>query len=678
MKPRHTRPLALALICLCTCGPLRAQDVTPGTPRPYRDEWDYRDLQQEDLDADDGEERYEMMSEWAEHRLDLNTCTREDLERLPFLSAQQVMDIMEYRDRAGRIETPMELRMIPSLDRHEADRLMQFVEIPPPQPADTLPSWRRLMARGRHELMAYAQIPLYTRQGDANGYLGPKYKHWLRYTLSSSDRLKAGLVASQDAGEPFMAGRNKAGYDFYSAYVMLRRMGRLKTLVLGRYRLRMGMGLAINNSFGLGKLNTLSTLGRQGSYVVPHGSRSEARYLQGAAATLRLSRSLDLTAFISWRRIDATLNADSATIRTILTSGYHRTPGEMERRRNASQGLIGTHLAYRREGWHAGATAYLTSLDRALRPDTTQLYRYWYPRGRRFWNVSADYGYTSARLNFSGETAVADGGGVATINSLSYLLAADLAVVALQRYYPYQYHSLYAHSFADGTQVSNESGVYVGARWQPIGPLELTAYFDLAYFAWPRYGVSAQSYSLDHYLQALYRHGPWSVNLRYRLRRRERDNATKSALVWRNEHRARLAVSHDLDHWQWRTQADLALCRQTATSTGYMVSQYAAWQRQGLRIRATAAYFHTHDNDSRLYVYEPGMPYQLSFPSFAGHGLRLALHMRADLSPHLMLCGKIATTRYFDRTTIGTGLQAVHARSLTDVEVQVKWKWRCR
>lgn len=41
------------------------------------------------------------------------------------------------------------------------------------------------------------------------------------------------------------------GYDFYSFYLVLKKMGCIKTLALGRYRLRFGMGLVMNNNFSL-------------------------------------------------------------------------------------------------------------------------------------------------------------------------------------------------------------------------------------------------------------------------------------------------------------------------------------------------------------------------------------------------------------------------------------------
>ena len=49
----------------------------------------------EDVEDEAWEDNYEMLLQLAEHPLDLNRATRDDLEQLPFLSEQQVMDLME-------------------------------------------------------------------------------------------------------------------------------------------------------------------------------------------------------------------------------------------------------------------------------------------------------------------------------------------------------------------------------------------------------------------------------------------------------------------------------------------------------------------------------------------------------------------------------------------------------
>ena len=89
------------------------------------------------------------------------------------------------------------------------------------------------------------------------------------------------------------------GYDHYSYYLQLRHIGRLEELNVGMYRVQMGMGLIMNTGFQLGKLAILQSLGRSTHALTAHSSRSSGNYMQGAAATISLSKEWRMTAFAS-------------------------------------------------------------------------------------------------------------------------------------------------------------------------------------------------------------------------------------------------------------------------------------------------------------------------------------------------------------------------------------------
>lgn len=80
----------------------------------------------------------------------------------------------------------------------------------------------------------------------------------------------------------------------------------------------------------------------------------------------------------------------------------------MGHKHNTSQWMAGGHVQYFTNGFHVGLTGLSSGLDRELCPNTNQLYRKYYPSGKQFWNLSADYGYISRRLSIQGETATSD------------------------------------------------------------------------------------------------------------------------------------------------------------------------------------------------------------------------------------------------------------------------------
>ncbi len=625
----------------------------------------------DDMESADWEDTYDLLSELEQQPVDLNTASREQLEALPFLSDRQVEAIMDYRYHYGRLKSMSELRMIRALDVQQIELLRYFATVGDEPTEPQGPRLADIWKHGRHELMGYARIPLYKRRGDENGYMGYPYRHWLRYQMSYGDRVKAGFVGSQDAGEPFFSGRNGAGYDFYSFYVQARRLGPVDNIVAGRYKLSAGMGLVLNNSFGLGKLAMLQQLGRGTNGVRPHSSRSQSGYFQGVAATVSLSPRWQLTAFASYRPLDATLNADS-TMSTIVADGYHRTPTEMNKKHNSHSADAGAHIGYRRGALHAGVTALYTHLDRRLQPDTATLYRRYSAQGTDFVNVSADYGYRHPRFALSGETAINGDGALATTNSLTLEAADGLTVMLLQRFFSYRYTALYARTMTEGGHVQNESGAYLGATWRPRPGLLLQAYTDYAYFAWARYGASQPSRAWDNLLAATYSHDSWTVAARYRLHLRQRDNETKTALDDYTEHRGRLSLTTGGPRLTATLQADATA---TGSDWGYMLSATAGRQWQRLKAGAAGGYFRTTGYAGRIYVYERGLQYTFSFPAFYGEGMRLMLTAQAKPTARLSLTAKLGLTHYFDRSTIGTGLQTIDGSWQSEVDVQVRWKF---
>lgn len=624
----------------------------------------------------------EDLEEMAQHPVNLNTATREELERMPFLTASQVEDILFYIYRYGQLKSMSELSLISSIGWYQRQLMSCFFYVADDGSKPAFPSLKTIAQYGKHEVMGMLKVPFYERKGDASGtggYLGYPYKHGLRYLFRYGNSVKLGFVASQDAGEPFFGGRNTMGYDFYSFYLQVKNLGRWKNITLGRYRLNVGLGLILNNDFGFGKLSALTSLGRSSSCIIRgHSSRSSANYLQGAAATYTLLKGLELTGFLSYRQIDATLSADGGGIKTILKTGLHRTVNEIAKQKIASNTLVGGNISYRHQGWHIGGTAFYTSFSLPLTPNKSQLYKRFAPEGNAFWNASISYGYISHRLTLSGETATGDCGSIATLNAVSYLCSDHFTLMALHRFYSARYYSLFSNSFSEGSDVQDENGVYLGFTWIPAHHWSITAYSDFAYFAWPKYQTRESTQSWDNLVNILFQ--PSRVlTVGGRFRYKDKAGTTTGRL--------RLYATISQKRWSAKTSLDYTMSQTESAmknegdelSKGYMVSEHIGWEWKWKQLKGTLrgclGYFHTSDFASRIYAYEPGLLYQMSFGSYYGEGIRYALVARSEIGSHLLLIAKLGTTDYFDRSHISSGLQEISRSSQTDLEIQVKWKW---
>lgn len=666
--------ITLALLCAFTI--VQAQSVHPW--QELFDEMTTLD----DIGQEGWEETFDVLCQLEQHPLNINTATREQLEQIPFLSAQQTEDIQAYIYQYGAMKSLGELAMIPSIDYQTRRLLNYFVFAAEPEKKETL-SWSDVWKYGKHEILLSTQVPFYERKGDQDGYLGGRVAHSLRYRFSRGDRMSVGLVADQDAGEPFFTKDNPWGYDFYSFYINLKRLGRLRQLTVGRYRIAAGMGLVINNDFGFSKLSALSTLGTPADHIRPHASRSDRDYLQGAAATVAVSRRMEVSAFLSYRGIDATLTDGGQAISTILRTGYHRTTTETAKKNNCHELLAGGMVRYRSGAFHVGAVAAYDAFSLPLRSNTDLAYQRHNPEGKTFFHAGVNYGYTAHRLTVSGETAINDKGRIATLNTVSYRPSWALTLMALQRYYAPGYRSMHANSYSEGSNVQNEVGIMAGVKWIPNAHFTLTAYTDYAHFPEPRYLATREaSNAWDNLIQGAYHGEHFTATARYRLHYRQRDYTVYNDIRKENEvkgldaqteHRVRLTAGYNDNRWKCLTQADMTYSQWQQNSFGWMVSQtLSAALGTRFRIDASAGYFHTDDYDSRIYAYDTGTLYQFSFPTYDGEGIRYSLLVRADINSHLLLIARVQSVNYFDRSAIGSGLQMIDRSSKTDLQLQLR------
>lgn len=640
----------------------------------------------EEIDEESIENAYEHLCELESSPLNINTLNPEDLYLIPGLNRNQIDDIIKYRDKYGEFRTIEELALIESIDKSLRIFLCNFI-FSEPTPQNTWysrPTLDTIMRKGHGEIQTSANIPLYNRQGDKNGYLGYKYKYNIKISGKFSDNIKYGFCGSQDAGEPLFANKNKFGMDYYSFYLKVGNIKRLKTLVIGQYNIKFGMGLIQNNDFGYGKQIMLSSINNYDATITGHATRSDGGYFQGMANTINIGKrdsqsKWTLTTFASYRNIDATLNKDGS-ISTVITNGYHRTPTEMEKKNNSSTTSLGAHINYKKNGIHMGISTVYNWFNRDLTPNPSnnpKSYRTYYAQGNNFWNISINYGYISRKFVLSGETATGSCNSIATINAIEANLNKKVSLYAVQRFYPYKYYAINAKSFNDGGYTQNESGIYVGTKWMISPRITLDAYSDLSYFPWIKYYCSTSSYSFDNNISLKYEKNDWILKAKYKFRIKQRNNSEKTFLENRYNNKLRISMQKNLGKNSFATNIDFTELSFTDNrSVGYSISQNANIElHKKAFVYVFASYFHTDDSNSSIYVNERNIPGVFNSSSFYGEGFRFSSTIKAKLTPKVIANFKFALTSYFNRNTISSGLRMINSSYQTDFNLNIKYKF---
>ena len=644
------------------------------------------------------ENMYQELLQLESNPMNLNRVSRGELERLPLLSMEEINTIITFLEKNRPIYTVFELRNVPHLDIRTVERILPFfyADVSDLRAAEVRAAevWSaRMLGRGKHELQLRLDKTLTPRAGYGyfpdsilerypnRKYRGEDFYQSLRYSFRYGKSMEMGFTAEKDAGEPFLQKEYPRGYDHYGMHLIIRDIGLLKTAALGDYRLSFGQGLVLNNDFMVSKAWSADNMARRTMPPKRHFSTAESGFFRGAAVVIGIG-NISVTTFYSNRRIDTNLT-DDGHFTSFKTDGLHRTPAELEKKKNTREQVLGGNINYRKNRFQVGVSGLYHTYNRMYAP-TPQKYNLYSLRDSANLNAGIDYSWQLPGLILAGETAIAKNGAVATLHMAQYRPSPGLSFTLLHRYYPISYNALHAEAFSEGSNIRNEQGLFMGTLFTLFARFTVNSYIDFVRYPWLKYGVDKPSKALDYYFLGTYNFTRNSVmDLRYKYKRTEKnmrypDEQSTSVLPYAT-HKFRLRFSHSLQRgWSLRTTADVAHYKEKPfkAAIGYMLSQNMGYRlSDNIHTDVYLAFFNADSYDVRLYSYERNLLNTFYMPSFYGKGVRLALSTKYDINPSLALSFKAGHTRYLDRNSIGSGTEQISGKSRTDLWLYLRWKF---
>lgn len=627
-------------------------------------------ISDEDLTDYAREELTVMYESIHESPLNINTATLQDLMQLPFLTFEQIEDIHAYVYLHGPMLTLGELQLISALDWSTRELLKHFVYAGNPPVKRHKISLNEVFGHGKNQIIARMDIPLYKRDGfryhspgeleryPNRAYMGDCLSHSVRYSFNWQNRIRFGITADKDAGEPF-GGRNRTGYDFYSSYLYLKDFGKLKELVLGNYKAQFGLGLVMGSGFSSGKQMALSAMGQGAQGIKPHSSTQEYGYLKGAGTALAFGHST-LSAFAAFTPVDATLKGDTL-IGSFKQDGYHRTGLEWSKKNNTDLLTVGANLRYSYRGLCFGTTLITERLSLE------------YKGCDRFNGLSVDCSLNRSRYSLAWELSVLNGN-TALLASQILRLPQSWTLNAVFRSYSPGYMSLHSNAMAEGG-VGNETGLLAGFLHNSR-KLKLSGYLDLFVHPEPRSGASERSNGMDVRLQADWQPGRNDkLFITGRFKSKQKDCKYTGQLEYCITERLRLRWTHSCRSGaELKTQLSLAVYDFIAEPIAYGLALTQSYDRTILNgitgLNLTVSAFCTDSYDSSVSVYESGLRYSYNFVTLYGKGTRAAATIKLRLGKGMLMNLKATSLYYLDRDEIGSSQQRIESCHKEDIQLQ--------
>lgn len=639
---------------------------------------------------------YEALFQLYANPLNLNTATADELEATFILSEVQLKSFFQYREKLGPLLSLYELQAIPYFDLPTIYRLLPFVTVQPKAPRfrESLknPTQHFLMLRSGRLLekqKGFTEIDTASRS--TSRYRGRPLYGYLRYRYARAGAYSFGISLEKDAGETWWKWQPKRqilGPDFTSFHAQIMNRGKLKNLIIGDFQMQAGQGLVMAAGFSLGKgSEVIRTTYRSTLGLRPYTSALEANYFRGIAATYSFSPSINLTGFYSRTRRDASLDAadgDELIVSSLLVSGYHRTPTEIEKHGIIPEQDIGLHVLYKLPGQQGqiGLTMLNTSYGSFLQKKDIPYNRFEFSGKHNL--VAGLHGDTRIQnFHLFGEGAISKSGGIGAVGGLIAGLGKALDFTLLLRHYDRHFHSLYGNAIGEATRPINESGSYIGLRYSPLRRWQFSAFYDHFKFPWLKFQINAPSTGHDYLLHVL-----WKPNKRFnayamfhekhKAHNLPGNKETLPPVVNTIRRTASLNIEYDVPlKYAFRTRIQYGDYNYEggSRSGGLTVAQDVTLRLKNMELSARIAFFKTDNYDSRQYVYEKDVLYAFSIPAYYDTGTRYYLMARYNLSEHLKLWIRWSQTRYTKLDTISSGLSEIAGNKRSELKMQLMYQF---
>ena len=649
---------------------------------------------------------------YAENKLNINSPDARLLQEIYLISAFQLESLKNYIREFGVLLSPFELEYVEGFDEQTVALISPLITFESQQQTQKLKP-KNVLKYGRSQLLMRLEDVIEVREGykpiedsalwdrPNSRYLGSSQKLYARYAFNYRNRVRAGVTMEKDAGEvifsnnvndslrSLLGSQLKSGFDFYSAHFFMKDIGPVKAIALGDYHLAFGQGLTMWSGLAFGKSTDPAGVMKFGQGIRPNTSVNESLFFRGAAVTLGW-KQFDLTTFYSSKSIDASsaiidsVSNEVFTITSLQETGLHRTVNELLKKGNVDQEVLGARISFRSSKLEIGYTLHQTKLSAALTP---RIYPYNQFRfmGEELFNQGADYRIVFPRMIFFGEISRSENGGIAGITGFTAQPAGFFNITIAYRNYQKNYQNLFSNAFSEGTLSNNERGLYTGISAGIARNWKLTAYADHFVFPWLRFATDAPSYGFDYFAQLDHRiNRKADFYFRFRSKRKmTNDNDPWNVIDYTvpyTKNTYRFHINYAIgDDWILKNRIELIDYQEgiKPASKGYLVFQDVLYRPKDKPYELSARYslFQSDSYDSRIYTYENDVLYAFSIPAFNGVGSRAYLLFRLKVHRNLDVWARIAQTWYADRTTIGTGLEAIEGKTRTDYKLQMRWKF---
>jgi len=632
------------------------------------------------VELENTEQIFEELQYLLKYPLNINAASRFDLEKMFFLSDNQIDELLIFVKESGELSSVYQLQALKSFSVTELMLLANFITV-----ESVSEDNQAKYLNG--EILIKDAFDIETAKGfdSDGGYLGDKNQLTSKLRLSYGRHISAGAVVDKDPGERFF--RDSLRFDFASAYLMYEGKGLLKRLVLGDYKVEIGEGLGMNTGFNMGKSTLTTHVSLKNTGINKYSSAGESGFFRGIG--FKLGKDFwTVNVFSSYRKLDGDVVQDTISGTKIAYSfpstGYHRTQSELEKKQTVDQFVVGGNLDLRVNSLQLYGGAYFEKkdIDSIVNNYSYRLGNWIKPQSSHGW---FGYKYGFNRGLFFGEISGNSIDNLSFINGLRYNPTGNVSLALLYRRFSGNWFSEFANPFSEFSDPSGESGLYLGFNILPVKNVDLSGYFDAFDVSKIKYGISQPSDGYDAMLKVLYHvNSRIETYLLYKEKEKGVNSGYSESVIYKvvnsNTKRLRWHASYVLsDSWELQTRIERSFYKEDFSSRleGELLYADLRYKTSTSKFGCSVRYlmFDVADYAARIYTYENDVLYNFYVPSFQGKGSRVYFNVKVSFAKNMNFWIKVGRTINSDKKEIGSGLQAIKGNARTNLKMQFQYKF---
>lgn len=638
------------------------------------------------------EEFYDQLLLRYHEPLDLNLASMEELRSLHVLNESQIEEMIRHRESSGPWVSILELQGLTTFDVFIIDRIRAFIRVQELDSRDWIGLVKRMKKLNSAYLIYRSDGNVLTRlssQTNSKSDLilpGSPWSGSFRFRTSKSNDYSIGWNLEKDRGERFIWNPRQRiyGFDFHSFHLQIQNKPAIQNLILGDYTASFGQGLIFGGGFGVGKgSETITTIRRATIGFKPYSSMTEYGFLRGFAWTMPLGKRFTSHILISRNFNDGEVQFDQDSvpiIRSIVNTGIHRSPEEINRRKVWSEKTLGSVFQFKTKSVDGGLLFQKQVFSVFLNPKL-QLYNAQVFRGSKNSNLGAFLNTRYRNWTFFSEWASSlPSGGTAWIGGVLGALSGNFDISLLARNYSPDFHSFHGSAFSENTTSTNEQGLYVGWKYRKGKKHQWTGYSDHFRFPQLKFRVYKPSEGVEHMVRYsgnfTRKH---NLTIQIRQVRKERNASNPSSVFYENIELIRTVTSVQFDYplsqyFSGRTKwMAIQIQEEKEVHSGSMLLQDLFYKYGRLTISLRYSIFASDDYESRLFAYERDVWLSYSFPSWYGYGIRTYVLAQYQMGEKFTAWLKWSAVQYSDNTPSENGLDE-HSESIrADLRIQLRW-----